>query len=73
VRGGRLQATQLVRPDLCRHVTLALPKHGKQSPACRVVADTVQQLVQAWGQQLTEPAPATAAAARSRRRATLPR
>ena len=58
VRGGRLQATQLVRPDLCRHVTLALPRQGKQTPACRVVAETVQQLVQGWGQQLTEPAAA---------------
>ena len=58
VRGGRLQATQLVRPDLCRHVTLALPRQGKQTPACRVVAEAVQQLVRGWGQQLAEP-PAT--------------
>ena len=49
-----------MRPDLCRHVTLALPRQGKQTPACRVVAETVQQLVQAWGQQLTEPTPPTA-------------
>ena len=55
LRGGRLQATQLVRPDLCRHITLALPKQGKLSPACRVVAQTVQDLVQAWGHQLIEP------------------
>jgi LysR family nitrogen assimilation transcriptional regulator len=55
LRSGRLQASKLVRPDLCRHVTLALPKQGKLSPACRVVAKTVQQLVESWGQQLTEP------------------
>jgi DNA-binding transcriptional LysR family regulator len=56
LQSGRLQATRLVRPDLCRHVTLALPKQGKLSPACRVVAETVQQLVESWGQQLVEPA-----------------
>jgi len=56
LQSGRLQASRLVRPDLCRHVTLALPKQGKLSPACRVVAETVQQLVESWGQQLAEPA-----------------
>ena len=56
LQSGRLQATRLVRPDLTRHVTLALPKHGKLSPACRVVSETVQQLVESWGQQLAEPA-----------------
>jgi len=55
LRSGRLQATKLVRPDLCRHVTLALPKQGKLSPACRVVAETMRQLVESWGNQLTEP------------------
>jgi LysR family transcriptional regulator, nitrogen assimilation regulatory protein len=55
LRSGRLQATRLVRPDLVRHVTLALPRQGKLSPACRVVAATVQELVSAWGRQLTEP------------------
>lgn len=55
LRGGRLQATRLVRPDLCRHVTLSFPKQGKLSPACRVVAQTVERLVASWGHQLTEP------------------
>jgi DNA-binding transcriptional LysR family regulator len=55
LRAGRLQATRLVRPDLCRHVALSFPKHGKLSPASRVVADTVEQLVKSWGNQLTEP------------------
>jgi LysR family transcriptional regulator, nitrogen assimilation regulatory protein len=58
LRAGSLQATQLVRPDLSRHVTLAFPKQGKLSPACRVVAEIVQELVSSWGDQLTEPAPA---------------
>jgi len=60
LQAGRLQASKLVKPDLCRHTTLALPKHGKLSPACRVVSEVVQQLIQAWGNQLTEPAPAPA-------------
>lgn len=55
LQSGRLQASQLVGPDLCRHTTLAMPKQGKLSPACRVVAEEVQQLIRAWGNQLTEP------------------
>lgn len=55
LRAGRLQATRLVRPDLCRHVALSFPRQGKLSPACRVVADAVEQLVKSWGNQLTEP------------------
>jgi len=55
LRTGRLQATQLVRPDLCRHVALSFPKQGKLSPAGRIVAKTVEQLVKSWGNQLTEP------------------
>jgi LysR family transcriptional regulator, nitrogen assimilation regulatory protein len=55
LRRGRVQASKLVRPDLSRHVTLAMPRQGKVSPAGRVVADTVQTLVRSWGQQLTEP------------------
>jgi LysR family nitrogen assimilation transcriptional regulator len=55
LRRGRLQASKLVRPDLSRHVALALPRQGKLSPAGRVVADQVQALVRSWGQQLNEP------------------
>ena len=32
-----------------------LPKQGKLSPACRVVAQTLQHLVESWGHQLAEP------------------
>jgi DNA-binding transcriptional LysR family regulator len=56
LREGRLQASKIVKPDLVRHVTLALPKQGKLSPACRVVAGVVEELVASWGNQLTEPA-----------------
>jgi LysR family nitrogen assimilation transcriptional regulator len=55
LRRGRVQASKLVRPDLTRHVTLAFPKQGSLSPASKAVAAQIQQLVQAWGQQLTEP------------------
>jgi LysR family nitrogen assimilation transcriptional regulator len=55
LRNGRLQATKLVRPALSRYIALALPKQGKLSPACRVVANMLQQLVASWGHQLTEP------------------
>lgn len=54
LRDGRLQASKLVRPDLCRHVALAFPRQGKLSPACKAVAGVIQQLVESWGQQLTE-------------------
>lgn len=52
LKSGRLQVSKLVKPDLCRHVTLAFPKQGKLSPACRVVAEIVQELVSSWGHQL---------------------
>jgi LysR family nitrogen assimilation transcriptional regulator len=55
LRSGHLQASQLVKPDLQRHTTLALPRQGKLSPACRVVAETVQALIRSWGDQLAEP------------------
>lgn len=58
LQSGRLQASQLIKPDLCRHTTLALPKQGKLSPATRVVAEVVQELIHGWGNQLTEPASA---------------
>ncbi|TXI22573.1 MAG: LysR family transcriptional regulator [Roseateles sp.] len=55
LKAGRVQATRLVRPELTRHVTLSFPRQGKLSPACRVVAQTIEQLVGDWGHQLTEP------------------
>jgi hypothetical protein len=51
---GRLQASRLVRPDLTRHVTLAIPRQGKLSPACREVMAMVESLVERWGGSLTE-------------------
>lgn len=54
IKSGRLQASKLVKPDLSRHVTLALPKQGKLSPAARVVAEILQALVASWGNQLVD-------------------
>ena len=56
LHNGRLQASMLTQPDLLRHVTLALPKQGKLSPACRRVAALIRQIIEAWGHQLTQPA-----------------
>ncbi len=55
LQSGRVQATRLVRPDLCRHVTLSFPRQGKLSPASRGVAQAISELVASWGDQLTEP------------------
>lgn len=55
VQRGELRATQLIEPDLRRHIALAFPRHGKLSPAGREVAATIRSLVEAWGHQLFEP------------------
>ncbi|ROR20165.1 DNA-binding transcriptional LysR family regulator [Comamonas sp. BIGb0124] len=49
---GKLSCSKVVRPDLTRHVTLALPKQGKLSPATRIVAQAITERVEAWGGQL---------------------
>jgi LysR family transcriptional regulator, nitrogen assimilation regulatory protein len=43
VRQGRLQASRIVNPDLKRFVTLAMPKKGPLTLACKVVAQLIQQ------------------------------
>ena len=53
LKSGRLQASRLVNPDLIRHITLALPKHGKLTQACRVVSIAIEALIDSWGKQLT--------------------
>ena len=55
LRRGRLQASRLVKPALLRHVTLAFPKQGKLSPACRMVAEIIQDLTASWDDRITEP------------------
>jgi DNA-binding transcriptional LysR family regulator len=55
LRSGLLQASRLTQPELLRHVTLAMPRHGKQTASCRVVAQTLQHIVEGWGHQLSEP------------------
>ncbi len=55
LQSGRLQASRLVNPDCKRHVTLALPKQGQLTPASKIVARLIQETVEGWGQQLSEP------------------
>jgi DNA-binding transcriptional LysR family regulator len=43
VRAGYLQASRLVNPDLKRFVTLAMPKKGPLTLACKAVAQLIQQ------------------------------
>jgi DNA-binding transcriptional LysR family regulator len=43
VRAGRLQASRIVNPDLKRFVTLAMPKQGPLTLACKVIAQLIQQ------------------------------
>jgi LysR family transcriptional regulator, nitrogen assimilation regulatory protein len=37
-------------------VTLALPKQGQLTPACKVVSALIRETVERWGGQLNEPA-----------------
>lgn len=52
LRAGLLQASQIVNPNLKRYVTLALPKTGELTPACRVVSDLVVEILEGWGDAL---------------------
>lgn len=54
LRAGRLQAARIVNPDCRRHVTLSLPKQGQLTPASKVVARLIEELVASWGSQLSQ-------------------
>lgn len=54
LQAGRLRASRLVKPDLVRHVTLAAPRQGKRSPACRMAEQVIIELISSWGHQLGE-------------------
>lgn len=56
LRSGRLQASRVVNPDCRRHVTLSLPKQGQLTPASKIVARLIEETVESWGNQLSEPA-----------------
>jgi LysR family nitrogen assimilation transcriptional regulator len=72
LQSGRLQTSKLVEPDLFRHMTLAVPEHGKLSPACRAVAEIIENLFDAWGHQLTEPSSEAASGDRKSRTGAQP-
>jgi LysR family transcriptional regulator, nitrogen assimilation regulatory protein len=44
VQAGRLQASRIVNPDLKRFVTLAMPKKGPLTLACKVVAQLIREV-----------------------------
>ncbi len=56
LRSGHLQAARVVNPDCRRHVTLSLPKQGQLTPASKIVARLIEETVEGWGNQLSEPA-----------------
>ncbi|WP_332739614.1 LysR family transcriptional regulator [Hydrogenophaga sp.] len=56
LRSGHLQAARVVNPDCRRHVTLSLPKQGQLTPASKIVARLIEETVESWGNQLSEPA-----------------
>ena len=55
LRAGRLQASRVVNPELRRYVTLALPRQGQLTPASKIVSRLIQETVEGWGHQLSEP------------------
>lgn len=52
---GRLQAAKLIQPDLKRYVTLAMPRQGQITQACRIVARLIKETVDCWGGRLSKP------------------
>lgn len=55
LRMGRLQAAKITGPDLKRFVTLAHPKQGQFTQACRIVSKLIKETVNEWDGQLNRP------------------
>ena len=55
LRMGRLQAAKIIGPDLKRFVTLANPKQGHLTQACRIVSKLIKETVCEWEGQLNRP------------------
>lgn len=55
LRMGRLQAAKITGPDLKRFVTLAHPKQGHLTQACRIVSKLIKETVDEWDGQLNRP------------------
>lgn len=45
MRAGRIQASQIVDPELRRYLALAMSRHGQLTLACRVVMELIQEIV----------------------------
>jgi LysR family nitrogen assimilation transcriptional regulator len=55
LRTGRLQAAKVIAPDLKRYVTLAHPKQGQLTQACRIVSKLIGETVFGWDDQIAPP------------------
>jgi LysR family nitrogen assimilation transcriptional regulator len=77
VGAGRLQASRIVSPDLKRFVTLAMPKKGPLTFACKVIAALIQrtakELESGGAMRLGRSAPRTIGTAKAKRTAKRPR
>jgi LysR family nitrogen assimilation transcriptional regulator len=54
LRAGRLQAAKVISPELKRYVTLAHPKQGTLTKACRIVSEIIIATVLKWRGQLSQ-------------------
>lgn len=54
LRAGRLQAVKVISPELKRYVTLAHPKQGSLTKACRIVSEIIIATVLKWRGQLSQ-------------------
>lgn len=54
LRAGRLQAAKVISPELKRYVTLAHPKQGSLTKACRIVSEIIIATVLKWRGQLSQ-------------------
>jgi DNA-binding transcriptional LysR family regulator len=55
LRLGLLQASKVISPNLKRYVTLAHPKNGPTTQACKIVSNFIKQTVYEWKGQITTP------------------
>lgn len=55
LRSGRLRAAKVISPDLKRYVTLARPRQGQLTQACRIVESLITQTIESWQGQLNAP------------------
>lgn len=47
LQSGRIQAAQIVDPEMKRYIALAMSRHGQMTLACRTVMELIEQIVRA--------------------------